>query len=550
MHPIVLNNWFQGVPIQRYWTGCEAQYDSFINIDHFVFAQPLAKKSNLAFIFFPQIDEPPPEGVRLLAVSDFTKEHIKFKWDRDADVLYLPIKGIYKPLRKEKMILHVSRFTEPSEWADKAHRQMIQVFKMYHQDLSGWELVFAGALDPNQEDYFNELTMMAAGSNVSFAMNPNDQEMAQLYGRAAIYWHATGISIPNIPSAQEHLGLAPIEAQSAGCVPVCFNSGGIPEVVLHGRTGVLVDDPRQLGQITVKIAQDWSAWAGMSQQARRWSVGWQDYESFKSRLIYALAGLPVPEMPNYEVPAPYKPSDVTAVIPTFNNVDMLKQCITSLQNTAPDMKILIVNNGEPFGSDLFGDELKKPENVVCHNAGENLGFAKAHRKAEELVDTSMVLMLNDDVVAPGVGWLEMMLGEYRDDKVGIVGPKLIFPDGRLQHAGGDLDFRREDIGYHRWYGEPDGVHASQVEEVVFVTGACLLAKRELFHIEDYLLAGLNAEDMDICLNAKANGHKVIYQPAACLIHFEGVTKSRTPEWQAKVDINLKKFRQKWAARMG
>jgi len=547
MHPTILNNWFQGVPIQRYFGGCEARHETFISIDHFTFSPPLASKANLAFVFFPQIDEKPPEGVRLLTVSNYTKEHVKFKWGREADTLYLPIKGIYKPLRKEKMILHVSRFTEPSEWADKAQRQMIQVFRMYQRELSDWQLVFAGSLDPNQEDYFNELTLMAQGLQCSFMMNPSDMEMANLYGRAAIYWHATGISIPNIPSAQEHLGLAPLEAQAAGCVPVVFRSGGMPEVVLDGKTGALIDDPRQMGQVTAKLAHDWSAWSGMSQQAIQWSIPWQDYEAFKSRLIYAIAGLPIPEMPEYPVHVPYSSSDVTAVIPSFNNVDMLKECILSMQNTAPDMKVLIINNGDELGSDLFGNELKKPENVTCHNAGENLGFAGAHRKAESLVDTSLVLMLNDDVVAIHQGWLEMMLREYRDDKVAIVGAKLLFPDGRLQHAGGEVDFRRDDVGFHIYYGEPDGPWASQVEEVPFVTGACMLIKRELYHMPDELIGTLNFEDAWVSLQAKELGYKVIYQPAASLVHRESVTKARTPEWQDKVEQAKKVFRQRWAA---
>src|SRR3990172_7001289 len=197
-HQVILDNWnrlFPGTSMRRYWGGCEKGFDVSINIDHFVHALPLASKANLEFIFFPQIDTPPPEGVRLLAVSNFARDHIKFKWNRDADTFYIPIKGIYKPLRKQKAILHVSRFTEPSEWADKAHRQMIQVFKMYRNDLADWTLVFAGALDPGQEDYFNELTLLARGHEIQFMMNPNDRELATLYGRASVYWHATGISI-------------------------------------------------------------------------------------------------------------------------------------------------------------------------------------------------------------------------------------------------------------------------------------------------------------------------------------------------------------------
>ena len=113
-HLVILDNWnrlFPGTSLRRYWGGCEKGVEVHFNVDHFVFSPPLASKANLAFVFFPQIDTPPPEGVRLLAVSNFTREHIKFKWNHNADTFYIPIKGIYKPLRKEKVILHVSRFT-------------------------------------------------------------------------------------------------------------------------------------------------------------------------------------------------------------------------------------------------------------------------------------------------------------------------------------------------------------------------------------------------------------------------------------------------------
>jgi len=539
VHPIILNNWFGDVPIVDYQLGVERGFDVFISISHFDWAQPLAQE-NMAFVFFPQIDTPPPEGVRLYTVSQYCANHVKHKWGRDAEVMYIPIKGVFRPLQKEKMILHVSRFTEPSEWADKAHRQMIQVFKMYQNDLQDWQLVMAGALDPNMEDYFNELTYRASSRNILFYVNPTDLEMANLYGRSSFYWHATGISLPHIPSAQEHLGLAPLEAQAAGCVPVVFNSGGMPEVVIHGKTGALVDDARQLGKITVDLSHDWSAWSGLSQQGMRWARRWQDFESFKMRLIYSLASMPIPSLPDYEIEAPTI-SDVQCVIPTYNNNDMLKQCLDSLMKTAPGLRVLIINNGDPLPSWDYG------EMVTVANMESNLGFGGALRVAESLVDNDAkyILLLNDDTLCSFSGWLSFLLYEMAEPTVGITGPKLLFGDGRIQFAGGAIDFNRDDVGYHIGYGMPDSIEFNQRKVVPFVTGAAMLLRRELFHLPDELLNGLNYEDPWLCLVAAEKGYQTTYQPASALFHLEGITKVRTLDWKEKVEINKAQFIKRW-----
>ena len=541
-HPMVLNNWrsiFGNATLARYQAGVEKNYEVFIGVDHFQHIQPLAQLS-MQHVFFPHIDEAPAKETRLYANSKYTADHIRHKWNRDCEVMYIPIKGIYNPLRKEQLILHVSRITEPSAWADKAHRQMISVFKMYQRELPGWQLVIAGALDPQQEDYFNELTLWCAGANISFLMNPSDQELADLYGKASFYWHATGVSLPHIPSAQEHLGLAPLEASAAGAVPVVFNSGGMPEVVINGQTGVLFDDPRQMGQFTVKMTQNWSIWSTLMQQGLRWSRKWQDFPAFKMRLIKMLAGLPIePELPDYEIEVP-PIANVTAVIPTWNNNEMLHKCLESIVGTAPQLKVLIINNGETLPDWNFG------ENVMVYNAGENLGFAGAHRKAEELVDTPLVLMLNDDVEATSEGWLQQMLYEFRDKDVAAVTAKLLFPNGTLQHAGGMIDWNRNDIGYHRFYMEQDGPWASQVEEVAFGTGACLLLERKFYHMPQELIGGLYFEDTWICGIIREAKKKIIYQPGACLIHYEGVTRTRSEQSLELIERNKRVFTERWS----
>jgi len=541
-HPIILNNWLDHVPLRWYVEGCERDFDCVINIDHFVWAQPLAK-DNIAHIFFPMREEqPPPENVRLYSNSEYTRQYIEYRWGRKAQTLYIPIKGkkaLYPSPEKDRLILHVSRFSEPSAWADKGHRQMIQVFRMYQSALSRYRLIMAGGLDPQQENYLDELMVTASGLPIDFLVNLPDSDLAELYRKAAFYWHCTGISVPAIPSAQEHLGLAPLEAQACGAVPIVFRSGGMPEVVRDGVTGALFDDARQMGQLTANIANNLSLWSTLSQHAVRWAESWQDFDSFVIRVACMLAGSDIPPLPSYVGRLRHKPEQVTAVIPTYNNQDMLGRCLESLSATVPDMNVITINNGDSISLPPLQDNWK------LIDAGNNLGFAGAHRLAETLVETPLVLLLNDDVEAQSRGWLELLLFELNDPLVGVVGPKLTFPYGNLQHAGGLIDWNREDIGFHRWYGQNDHLNANLRCEVDFVTGACMLLRKELYHIEDYLLDLINMEDAEICMNARQRGYKVVYQPASSLVHHEGNTKRRLQNTGDKITTARAKFKEKW-----
>lgn len=533
-----LKNWFDNVPIRFYYPGCEKDFDFFINIDHFSQAQPLAKK-NAVHTFFPHPNTPPPaEGVEIYSNSAYTARHIQLAWGRKATPMYIPIDSEFYSGDKDKIILHVSRFSEPSEWADKGHRQMIQSFKLITKNLPGWRLVLAGSVDPLQNYYLDELVRLSYGYDIDFMPNLPQKSLVDLLARSSIYWHATGVSLPTIPSAQEHMGIAPIEAQASGCVPIVFNSGGMPEVVVSQKTGLLFDNIMDLPHLTRSLLNDMTSWAQMSQAGQVWARTWADFGEFTQRIDDMLNERPISSTKVFQMSLRHSPNEVTAVIPTYNS-PLLQDCLESLKKTASKMHVLIINNGD---SPL---NLGVDDNVEIIEVGENLGFAKANRLASTLVKTPFVLMLNDDVIADRPGWLEQLLFIMNSDQVGVVGSKLFFRDGRLQFAGGIVDWRREDIGYHRAYGSQDGVLTSIPQEVDFITGACLLCRKELYEIPDELLDGLDFEDTWLCLNAKEKGFKVVYQPASSLVHAEGQTKQRSPDIQEKVERNRDEFKARW-----
>lgn len=534
----ILREWFDNVPLRQYSEHCERGFDVFINIDHF--AQAMAEaKLNIAHVFFPMEETPlPAPETRLYSNSAYTARHILHRWNREATPLYIPIDNHFYNAVKEKMIVHVSRFTVPNMWADKGHEQMIQAFKRIAKKMPEWRLVLAGSIDPYMETYVSKLARLAAGYPIDLMPNLSAKSLSDLYSRAAIYWHATGVMFSNVSSAQEHMGITPIEAQASGAVPICYNSGGIPEVVINRQTGILYDNINDLPMITHELTNNWTAWAQLSQAGFAWSNTWRDFDAFCQRVDDMLNDRPITPMPKFQLQLNNGPSEVTIVIPTYNS-PLLAEALESLHKTVPDTPILVINNGDPLSS------LTLDNNVEVVEVGRNLGFAGAHRLASQMIKTPFVFMMNDDVIANKAGWLEQLLFMMNNYEVGVVGPKLYFPDGRIQFAGGVIDFNREDIGYHRAYGWEDTVAVSAATSADFITGAALLCRRELYVIPDELMESYNYEDVWICFAAREKGFKIIYQPASSMIHAEGETKKRSTGIDDKVKMARSAFVKRW-----
>jgi GT2 family glycosyltransferase len=156
----------------------------------------------------------------------------------------------------------------------------------------------------------------------------------------------------------------------------------------------------------------------------------------------------------------------------------------------------------------------------------NCGYAAANNAAAALASGRHLLLLNSDVVPVRPGWLAAMQAALEAPGVGAVGPKLLFDDGSIQHAG--LFFERDADGawfnahYHK--GMPRHWPAAlRARRVPGVTGAALLVRRPLFEAvggicEDYIIG--DYEDSDFCLRLRETGAEIAYVPEAELYHFE------------------------------
>ena len=224
---------------------------------------------------------------RVICNSEFTKAVVDREYGVKSVVVYPPVDvERFRPKRKkENIVLSVGRFSQLKQ----AKRQdvLIEVFKK--MELTGWKLVLAGGGEVGSGDYVGRLREMSSGFNVEIMESPGFGVVKDLYGRAKIFWSASGYGVDEVkePEKAEHFGIAIVEAMAAGAVPVVYGAGGHREIVTQDGGGFLWKRKGQLARYTSKLADDKALLMKMAKQARETS-GKFGYESFEKRLLKLL----------------------------------------------------------------------------------------------------------------------------------------------------------------------------------------------------------------------------------------------------------------------
>ncbi|OGP75689.1 MAG: hypothetical protein A2V86_15425 [Deltaproteobacteria bacterium RBG_16_49_23] len=236
---------------------------------------------------------------------------------------------------------------------------------------------------------------------------------------------------------------------------------------------------------------------------------------------------------------------VSIIIPAWNRFGYTYRCLKSILEKTSDVQyeIIIVDDGST-------DETKglsgKVRNIRLIRSESNLGFVRACNMGAEKARGEYLLFLNNDTEVTE-GWLKAMVGLMENDRtVGVVGAKLIFPEGCLQEAGSIVWSDGMTSGYGR--GEdPDSPPFCYRKEVDYCSGACLLVRKRLFFDLgrfDEIYSPAYFEDADLCLGAKRMGYKVAYHPEAAIKHHEHGSGTR----EKAIDLYYKnrlKFVKKW-----
>ncbi|MGE3979361.1 MAG: glycosyltransferase [Nitrospira sp.] len=233
------------------------------------------------------------------------------------------------------------------------------------------------------------------------------------------------------------------------------------------------------------------------------------------------------------------------VMPVWNRVELTKDCLTALAGLKdqPEYELIIVDNGSTDGTTDFLRQLSGDVRIIVNE--ENLGFAKACNQGAAAAWGKYLVFLNNDTI-PQPGWLAALAAEVDGHaEVGIVGSKLLYPDGTVQHAGVVRDCARR-LPYHIYKGFAASHPAvNQRREFQIVTAACLLIRRALFEevggFDEGYVNGF--EDVDLCLKVRERGYVVVYQPRSVVVHLE----SQTPGRKTHDDVNATRFLDRWKA---
>lgn len=239
---------------------------------------------------------------------------------------------------------------------------------------------------------------------------------------------------------------------------------------------------------------------------------------------------------------------VSVIVPVYNQLHHTWNCLKALADTAGDapFEVIVVDDGS---SDETATVVPQVAGVRFHKNPENLGFIGACNAGAELARGQYLFFLNNDT-AVQPGWLKPLLATYTQfEHVGLVGSKLIYPDGRLQEAGGIVFNDGSGWNYGR-FDHPDDPRYDYPREADYCSGAAILIEKALFERFggfDALYKPAYYEDTDLGFKVREAGLRVIYQPASRVVHFEGVTggtdtSSGTKRYQV---INQQKFLERW-----
>jgi len=241
---------------------------------------------------------------------------------------------------------------------------------------------------------------------------------------------------------------------------------------------------------------------------------------------------------------------VSIIIPVYNQVHYTYACLVSiLENTGEfDYEIIIADD---VSTDATKEIDKFVTGLVIARNESNQGFLKNCNNAAKKARGEYIFFLNNDTTVQK-DWLSPLIRLLESDKsIGMVGSKLIYPDGRLQEAGGIIWSDGSGWNYGRC-DDPNKPEYNYVRDVDYISGAAIMLSRKLWEDIggfDERYAPAYCEDSDLAFEVRKRGLRVVYQPLSVVTHFEGVSNGTdvngTGLKRYQVENN-KKLQEKWS----
>ncbi len=239
---------------------------------------------------------------------------------------------------------------------------------------------------------------------------------------------------------------------------------------------------------------------------------------------------------------------ISVIIPCYGKAWLTLQCLRSIAMHPPAIpfEVIVADNasGDP-GVEL----LRKVKGLRLEINPTNLGFLRSCNRSAELAGGEYIFLLNNDTLVCE-NWLDPLLAVFHQfPDAGLAGSKLLFPDGKLQEAGGIIWNDGSGWNYGR-SDDPEKPEYNYVRPADYVSGCAILVPRALWRELggfDEIYAPGYCEDSDLAFRIRAAGKTAYYCPFSAIVHLEGVThgtdvKSGVKAYQT---VNTQKFHERW-----
>ncbi|MCW2524522.1 MAG: glycosyl transferase family 2 [Frankiales bacterium] len=270
----------------------------------------------------------------------------------------------------------------------------------------------------------------------------------------------------------------------------------------------------------------------------------------RSAETVAAAAGPVTTPPIRILTSPYPL--VSVIIPVHNKWAYTEACLRSIASSlvAVPFEVIVVDDASTDETNVKLAAYAGIRSVTCE---KNIGFVGACNLGAAQAKASLLMFLNNDTeIRPGT-IEELVQTANSDDRIGLVGSMLVYPDGRLQESGGIIWSDGSGWNYGR-NGDPQDPRMTVLRDVDYVSGASILVRRDLFEQVggfDVRYSPAYYEDTDLAFAIRKSGHRVLVQPKSVVVHHEGVSNGTelTSGIKRYQELNRTVFVEKWATEL-